>query len=227
MPEPGEGATTFTQADIDAAVAAANEGLEANRNEILAELKAAKETLKAFDGIDAKAHRAMKAQIAELETQAKAAQAGITSDKIAEIQASVRAQLEEEYAPSKTRVSELEGEVRSLRLDNVVKATMGKSGVRADRIDALFRLTQDRFDLTDDGAPMLKASPGNDVAKYIAEELEKEWPEFYGGSGSSGGGAPKSSPSGGGRVRQISRGDGDAFMANIDAIADGKIEVRE
>ena len=172
MPEPGEGATTFTQADIDAAVAAANEGLEANRNEILAELKAAKETLKAFDGIDAKAHRAMKAQIAELETQAKAAQAGITSDKIAEIQASVRAQLEEEYAPSKTRVSELEGEVRSLRLDNVVKATMGKSGVRADRIDALFRLTQDRFDLTDDGAPMLKASPGNDVAKYIAEELE-------------------------------------------------------
>lgn len=136
-----------------------------------------------------------------------------------------REQMEADWAPVRSQLEEAQRENRTLKLDNVVKTTMGASGVRPERVDALFRLVGDRFDLTDDGTPVLRDFRGKDVAKYIAEEVAKEFPEFYKGTGSSGGSASKSATSGGGRVREIARDDSAAFMANLEGIAKGEIAV--
>ena len=227
MPGEDEGTKTYTQEQVDAAIAEANEGLEANRNEVLADLRKAKDQLKTFGDIDPKEHRDLKAKISALETQAKAEKAGITSQELDKMRADVRAQIEDEYTPLRGEVDVLKRENRELKLDNVVKAAMGSSGVRAERIDALFRLAGDRFDLTDDGKPMLSSHPAKDVKRYLAEELEAEYPEFYVSSKSSGGSAPKSVSSGTGRVREIARDDPDAFMANLEGIARGEITVAD
>ena len=168
----------------------------------------------------------LRAQVAELETAAAADKAGITKADLDQMRATVRKQLEAEYEPLKTENEGLKTRVRTLLLDNVVKASMGANGVRADRVDTLFKLTDDRFDLTDDDKPMLKGAPGKDVGKYIAEELEQEYPELYAASGSSGGSASKSvSSGGGGRVKTIARDDGPGFLANVDKIASGEVKV--
>lgn len=219
------GAKTFTQEQVDEAIKEANTALEANRDEVLTDLRKVKDKLKVFDGIDAEEHRKLRTKVAELETAAAANEAGITKAKLDEMRTDVREQLETEYEPFKTRAETAETKVRVLELDNVVKTKMGKAGVRAERIDALFRLIGDRFSLTDDGEPMLTDHAAKDVDKYLAEEVEKEYPEFYTDSGSSGGGASKSTPSGGGRTKTIARDDGDGFLANVEAIAKGEVTV--
>ena len=214
---------TYTQEQLAEAIAEANAGLEANRNEVLADLRKTKETLKQFDGVDAAKHREMQKRLAELEQEAKADKAGIQSGELEKIRADVRHQIESEYEPYKSKASELAEKVRVLELDNVVKGLMGKSGVRADRINALFKLAGDRFGLTDDGQPMLIDEMGKDVSKYISEELEKEYPEFYQSSGSSGSSGAKSVSSGHGRVKVIDPSDGQAILDNLQDIADGKV----
>ena len=225
MPEGDAATQTFSQDDVDAAIAEANAGLEANRDEILGELKGLRDQLKAFDGIDPKANRAMKKQITELEQAAKATKAGITSEELETMRGEVRVDLEHEYEPLQKQVDVLSAENRTLKLDNVVKGLMGSNGVRAERVDALFRLTADQFDLTSDDKPMLRNHKGKDVGKFIADELATQWPEFYQRAGSSGGGAPKSVSSGSGSVKEIQRDDMDGFMDNLDAIVKGDVEV--
>ena len=80
--------------------------------------------------------------------------------------------------------------------------------------------------MTEDGKPMLRSSPGIEVNKYVADELRKEYPEFYNGSGSSGGGASKSSAAGGGgNPRTIAATDRSSFLANVEKIAKGEVQV--
>ena len=220
-------AKTYTQEELDALVKETNKGLEANRNEVLADLRKAKDALKAFDGMDPEKVRAQERRVAELEQEAKAADKGITSAELDKMRGDVRQQIEKEYSPFKTKSETLAARVRELELDNVVKGLMAKSGVRPERIDALFKLTGDRFDLTDDSKPMLRDAMGKDVEKYISEELELEYPELYQGSKSSGGGASKSTTSGGGRAKEISRSDPDAFMSSVEDVATGKVVVTE
>jgi hypothetical protein len=142
----------------------------------------------------------------------------------------VRNDLEREYLEVKTERDQLARDKRALQLDDRVKGLMAKSGVRAERVDALYRLTGERYDLTSDGQPMLKDRVGTPVEKFIAEELVKEFPEFYMGSGSNGGGASKSAGgAGGGLGRSIAAGDlsQKGFLENVEAIATRKVEVRQ
>lgn len=206
------GAETFTKADVEAAV-----------TEALAKVKGEKDT--AFQKLWNEA-KAAKAKLKELEQEGKAQKAGVTSDELKRMREEVLADLKAEYAPLQEQLEAATRENRALKLDNVVKQAMGKAGVRAARVDALFRLTADQFDLTDDGQPMLKARPGTPLEKYLKDDLVKEYPEFYEGSGSSGGGAAKSSAGGGGGRRTIAAGDDAAFLANLEGVATGKVEVR-
>lgn len=226
MGEGTAGGKTYTEEEVQGLIEERNRALEAKRDEILGELKRAKDQLRAYDGLDAEAARKAQARLAELEQQAKGQKAGLNAEEVERLRRDVRADLEKEYAPLKDRADALGKEVRTLRLDNNVKALMAKHGVLAHRVDALFRLTADQFDLSDDGQPILKAYPGREPGKYIADEVSKEFPEFFAGSGSSGGGAPKSA-AGGGTVRQIAAGDNAAFLANLDGVAKGTVRVAE
>lgn len=220
----------FTPEEVEALVAeklaaAKADGDKAFEN-LWGEAKAAKERAKAFDGLDPNEVRDKLARLTELEQLKKANKAGITSEELEKLRADVRKDLEGEFSPYKTKAETLAQQIRELRLDNVVKSAMGKNGVRGERVDALFRLAADRFDLTEDGKPMLKEHPGREIDKYIAEQLSEEYPEFFNGSGSSGGGALKPSAGGGGVRKTIAVGDESAFLAELENIAKGATEVR-
>jgi hypothetical protein len=216
---------TYTQAQLDELVAERNKALEANKNEILAELSETRKRLKAFDGIDPQAVKQMQTKLQELEHQKKADKAGVTSEELNRLRQEVRGDLEKEYAEFKSKAEQAAREIRELRLDSVVKGLMAKNGVRGERVDALFRLTADQFDLTDDGQPMVREKMGTPVDKYVADHLSKEYPEFFVGTGSSGGGASKSA-AGSASPSVIPAGDNAAFMQNLDAIAAGKVRVQ-
>jgi hypothetical protein len=222
--EPEDGAKTYTPEEIQALVAE-REALIAKRDELLTETKQTKSKLKAYEGIDPEEHKTLKQRLAEIETQEKAGKAGITSQELEKMRADIRKDLESEYSPFRTSAEQLAAENRALKLDTKVKDVMAKSGVRAERIDSLFRLKADAFDLTEDGKPILKDQMGLPIEKFIAEDVRKEYPEWFEGTGSSGGGASKSAV-GGGSSRVIPAGDQSAFLANLDGIAKGTVTVR-
>lgn len=223
---------TFTQEEVDALLqeklADAKAGNDKAFSELWEEAKQAKAKARAFDGLDPEAAKNALAELTSLKQQKKAEKAGISSEQLAEIRNAVRADLEKDYAPRLAMADKLAGENRTLKLDNVVKNMMGKAEARAERIDALYRLTSDRYDLTDDGKPMLKDRMGTPVEKYIAEDLRKEYPEFFQGTGSSGGGASKSNGGAGGVAGRIAAPVGgrfgDDFMRNLEAAAKGNAE---
>lgn len=225
MSNVSDGDKTYTQEEVDELIQERNAALEAKRDEILGELKTAKEKLRDYDGVDPEEYAELKEKVTELEHQKKADKAGITEEQLNKLRAEIRDDLEDEYKAIVEERDSLKHDNRGLRLDSVVKAEMAEAGVRSERIDALFRLNADKFDLTDDGAPMLKDRPGTEIGKFVAEDLKAQYPEFFNGSGSSGGGASKSAAGGGGGSKRIAYGDRKAFSDNIEGIAKGEVEV--
>lgn len=139
-------------------------------------------------------------KVSDLEQRAKAAEAGVTDEKLKELRTNIRADIEKEYAgkalaelpeswAARTEAQKALGENRSLKLDSQVKKLAAEHGVRAERLDAWWRQFGDRFDLTSDGKPVLKDKPEIEIAKYISGELKKELPELYVGTKAEGGGA--------------------------------------
>jgi len=227
MPEDPAGQTetkTFTQDEVEALIKERNKALEMKRDELLGEVRGLKDKLHSAE----EGFSELQARLATLEEEQKAKEANVNSEKLEEIRRTAEANLEKKYGPLKTELEQAHERIRTLQLDNVVKQAMGKSGVRGERVDALFKLTADRFDLTDDGKPMLRDDPTTPIDQYIADTLGKEYPELFVGTGSSGGGAPKPAASGGGTT-VISADDNMALLdeATIRGIARGEISVAQ
>jgi hypothetical protein len=208
---------TYTEDEVTARIQEALAGVKAEDDpafkKLWQEAKTAKEKAKELAG-----------KLTEAERAQQAAAAGITSQELDRLRSEVRVDLEKEYQEKYSDYEAYKTENRTLKLDNVVKGEMGKAGVRPERIDALYRLSQDQFDLTEDGKPMVKSRMGTPVSKFITDELGKEYPELFLGTGSSGGGATKSQ---GGAVgsRTIQAGDNSAFIANVERISKGEVKV--
>lgn len=221
---------TFTQEQVEEMVkerlAAAKAEQDKAFKSLWEEAKEAKRRAQAFADLgDPDEVKGRLARITEMEAEAKAAKAGITSEQLTKMRSEIRAELEKDYAKFKEQAEVNARKVRELQLDSVVKAQMAKNGVRADRIDPLFKLTRDEYDLTDDGVPMLRDRPGTEIGKYISGDLVKAYPEFFEGTGSSGGGASKSASGAGGGARNIAADDAAAFLANLEGIAKGTVKV--
>lgn len=225
----GEGGTdtveTFTADQVDELV-----------KEQLAALKAESDT--AFGNLweeakAAKAHaKTLEQQLSELREAQQASKAGVNSEEVQKLKTQlreeeakrVREELQEELEKA-AKLPEALAEIRNLRLDSRVKAKLAENGAKAERIEKLWKLEKDRFDLTDDGVPMLKDEPTADLDRFISETLRSDYPEWFNGSGASGGGASRSTVGGGGKT-VIPRGDDRAFIANLPEIASGEVEVR-
>ncbi len=225
---------TYTQEQVDAMIAeriaAETAGLKKSQAELLKEAKEAKARAALYGDLDPEEAKSLKQKFAELEQQAKAQAAGITSEQLAKLRQEAASEYEKKYGPVVAERDQLKSEIRGLKLDSVVKAQMAKAGARAERIDALFRLSSDRFDLTDDGKPMVKDAT-KEVDKFIAEDLLKEYPEFFQGSGSSGGGASRSNGGAGGVVTRIAAPTngvfGPEFLQNVKGLSEGKTVIAE
>lgn len=135
-------------------------GLKKNRDEILSNLQSQKQKLQEME-------RAL--------AEAKKKAGGMTDEEIA----ARRAEIEAEVAPVKQQLEAAQKELRTLKFDDRLKAMIAGSGTVAKRVDALHRLISDRFDLNDSGTLVLKDKPTMDLAKYLKEDVAKEYPEFF------------------------------------------------
>lgn len=129
---------------------------------------------------------------------------------------------EELLVPLQTEAEKLRAEVRALKLISPVKDALRAAGV-IDPDDA-YKLLADRFDLAENGAPILKDNPTADIKKWAETELAKAKPYLFAGTAASGGGA-RGAAAGGKPAKVISASDTKAFLANVDAIAAGEVVV--
>lgn len=113
-------------------------------------------------------------ELADLKTKQSAAEKGVTSEQLEQLRKDVRADLEKEYGPKLKRGEELEAENRRFKLDTQIKKLAGEEGILAERLDDFWTLYGGDYDLTDDGKPMVKGSPGIDPKKRVAEQVKKQ-----------------------------------------------------
>lgn len=133
-------------------------------------------------------------ELKKIETKNKAAESGISAEKIAEIEKQIQDRLTEEYRPRLEQNESLAKQVRELTLDTQVKAQAAKLGVIGSEIPKWWKLHGENFDLTTDGKPIVKGQEGVSMEQYIGTTLKKDTPYLYEGTKATGSGAPGSGP---------------------------------
>lgn len=176
--------------------------LKAKADELLKETKAERAKRKALED-----------KLAQMEAERNAQAAGLTSDKLAEIMA----QAEAKYKPYVEELDRTKAQLRAERLDGRVKAMLGNA--RAADIDAAFKVVGDHFDLTEDGALVIKADPTAKVEDYVAKTLTAKYPFLFVGTQASGGGASgqRAGAASGQAARPISQWTSDERAAFIES----------
>lgn len=122
-------------------------------------------------------------RLAALEAEREAAAAGLTSEKLAEIQRKA----EEKYAPQLAALSAAEAKIRAMQLDGTVKSLLAKAN--AVDVEDAWKVLGSEFDLTDDGKVILKSDPTADVEQYVTKTLVAKKGHLFKGTQAAGGGA--------------------------------------
>lgn len=230
---------TFTKEEVDALIAeriaAETEGLKKNRDELAKEAKAAKAKLAAYDGVDPEEHKRLKQAAEEADRKKAAAEGDFTK-----LRDQMVAKHNEELAGRDKRITKFESALnRRLTTDELRKALTGK--VQPEYAELLVehgskflkvQETEDDFEyvITDGkGNAMVadgKGSPMN-IDQFVEQTLKAKYPGAFLGTGSSGGGASRSTGGAGGAngVTTIARGDQKGFIDNLEGIAKSKVEV--
>jgi hypothetical protein len=123
------------------------------------------------------------AKTTELETAQKAAQGGITEQKLAEI----KQQVEQAYAPKLTALEAATKELRALRLERPIDEVLSSLG--AHDLAVARKVVSDHFDLTDDGKAFVKDAPTTGLTEWAKAELPKRYPYLFKGTQADGGNA--------------------------------------
>ena len=229
----GSAGKTFTQEEVDAMVAEANQSLEANRNRILEEAKAAKDALRAFDGFDPAEYNRLK-DAADKAAREKAEAEGDWT----KLEEQIKAAHANELGAKDTRIEKLMGSLKAHLVDAELTKAISAAKGDADlllphaRKYVQTRETDDGFEVfvaDEKGTPLVSDGQGTpmSMAELVEKKLAEQYPRAFEGTGSSGGGASRSLPSGEGRVAgSIAASDGGSFIDNLAQIAEGKVEVR-
>jgi hypothetical protein len=128
------------------------------------------------------------AELQKLQTARKAADAGMTEEKLKELREEAKAEVLAELKPQLDAAATLKAQNRALTLDAVQKAKALKLGILPAKIEDFWTLRGGEFDLTEDGKPMVKGKPGLDPDKHLAGLLKLN-PEWVQGTKAGGGGA--------------------------------------
>lgn len=132
-------------------------GLKANRDELLREAKE------------------LRKSVADLKKELQQKKSGLSDEEIA----AQKAREEELTKPLQEQLAAERAELRKLKLDARVQTMLAEAGANPKRIDALYKLVGDRFDLSDNGTPVLKEKPTTPLDKYIADTVALEYPELF------------------------------------------------
>lgn len=144
---------------------------------------------------------------ADLQRKLAAASTGEAQDKVAKALAKFDEDLAKEKEKHKQELATLQGELRTIKLDDRLKESFIKAGGRPEKAAAALELTKKNFDLADNRI-VVKNEKGEVTTEtaedYYGKKYRNEMPEFYQGTKATGGGAnggagKKATPSIGGR----------------------------
>lgn len=221
----------ITKEQYDSMIAE-RDALKANRDEILKEAKRAKEQLKHYDGVDPSEFKTLKEAAQEAERKKALAEGNLEVWK-----KQVTDQHQKEREADGKRLNKA---LAALERRKVAKLTTALSKAEADpsmmdllvlKGSASVRLKEGEEDweevIADEkGNPLVADGRGTpmDMDTFVAQVLKTQYPGAFKGSGSSGGGATRSTGGASGK-RTISASDGAAFVKYAKEIASGEVEV--
>lgn len=219
--EGGEGGITpELQAQIDAAVAAATQGLKAKNDELLGSLKSTKDKLKSFEGLDPAEMKLLKERLDQDEDAKLLAEGkkNVVIEKYTErMRAQHQADLEAERAKTAAEAQRADA-YRGAVLDNQIRSVT--SGLHKGAVEDALLHARQIFTLDTKGNAVQLDSEGNPVrgkdgkspfspAEWI--EQQKELKPHWFPALSSGSGSQNARDGGGGTGKTIKRADFNAL----------------
>jgi chromosome segregation ATPase len=225
---------TYSQEEVDALLAEQVGGLKANRDEALKEAKKAKDALKNYEGVDPAEFKALKEAAAEAERKKAAAEGDFKS-----LEKQLIERHQTELGTKEKRISKLQTALEKRLVDAKLATALAKADADPTMLELLqlagrrairVRETEDDFEeyVADaQGNPLIADSRGTpmDVDTYVQQTLKAQYPGAFKGTGSSGGGATKSTGGASGAVRNIASTNSSDFLSNLDGIAAGKVKI--
>lgn len=227
-----ESTETITKEQYDAMVAE-RDALKTNRDEVLTEAKKAKAALKNYDGVDPTEYRTLKEAAAEAEKKRALAEGNLEAWK-----KQVTDQHTKEREGDAKKLTKYESAIsRRLKQDELRKALVGKADptmmellVEHGSKFIQVRETDDDFEhvvVDEKNNPLVGDSKGSpmSVEQFVEQKLKAKFPGAFLGTGSSGGGATKSTGSAGGSTGRIASTNSPDFLAQLAGVASGKTKV--
>jgi hypothetical protein len=223
---------TYTEEEYNALLEE-KEALRAAKEQVLTEAKKAKKALENYNGVDPEKYRELLAASEEAERKKATAEGDF---KALEKQLVERHQ--SELGERDKKVSKLQSALEKRAIRAELQAALVKAKAYPEEMDLLvergarfarMKETDDdyvAYIADKDGNPLVADGKGTpmDFNTFVETTLKSQYPRLFEGTGSSGGGAPRSNAGGGG-VKTIAAGDNDAMLANIDGILDGSVKV--
>jgi hypothetical protein len=165
-----------------------------------------------------KLSRRVSEERADLERKLTAASSGDEKEKVSKALAKFDADAIAMRADYDAKLAAAHGELRTLKLDDKVKAAFLAAGGRPERADKALRDTKDRFDLADDGRIIVKDDKGEastaTVVDFFGKTYRGEMAEFYTGTKASGGGSKGGTSGTGTASTSNTAWSGDDVLAN-------------
>ena len=226
------GTKTFTQEEMDAAVEAGKSGLLNNQTALMDEAKTAKAALREFDGFDAAEFKTLKANAAEAERK-KAEGEGDWTKLEENLVTAHGLELQSEKDRTAKAMKSVDKNLVVASLTRAISAAKGdvelllphaRKFVQTRETDEGF----EAFVVDEKGTPAFSDGQGTPMTfdQLVETRLVVEFPRAFEGTGSSGGGASKSSAGGQRVAGTIAADDGGSFLDNLEGVAEGKVQVR-
>lgn len=223
---------TYTQDEVDALVAEREAGLKANRDEAVKEAKRAKEALRRYDGVDPEEFAKLKAEAEAAERKKATAEGDWTK-----LESQLKDRHADEMKRAESRMAKLtaalEKRLIQAELTAAIAAQKGNAELLLPHAERFVRVKETDEDFVayvvdEHGNALVADGQGSPMtfAQLVEQRLMPKFPGAFEGTGSSGGGASRSSGGAAGGSRTIAAGDNAAFLANLDKIASGAVEVR-
>lgn len=222
-------ADPITQEQYDAMVAE-RDALKANRDEALTEAKKAKAALKNYDGVDPAEYKTLKQAADDAAKKAALAEGNLEVWK-----KQVTDQHQKEREADAKRISKYESALgKRLRQDELRKALVGKADpsmmellVEHGSKFIHVKETDDGFEQfvgDEKGNALVADGQGSPmtVEQFVDQKLKQKFPGAFLGSGSSGGGATKSTGGASGPTKSIASTNSRDFLAHVADVAAGK-----
>lgn len=226
------GTKTFTQEEVDAAIAAANTALEASRDTILGEKKIAIADLKKFDGFDVEEFKTLKAGAAKAERE-KAEGKGDWTKLEENLVTAHGLELQSEKDRTAKAMKSVDDSLVVAELTRAIAAAKGDVNLLLPHARKYVQTREtdtgyEAFVVDGKGTPAFSDGKGTPMTfdQLVETVLVVDFPRAFEGTGSSGGGASKSSTSGQRVAGTIAADDGGAFMDNLEGIANDTVQVR-